>query len=70
MIIYERDFTIEELVEKSRQQTTQTVPTEGGALKFTGLEKNECSSTQTCLPKDDCPAVVQLWDDFKIYGCL
>ena len=34
-------------------------------LTISGLEKNECSSTQTCLPKDDCPAVVQLWDDFK-----
>merc|ERR1712088_250295 len=44
LIIYERDFTIEELVEKSRQQTTQTVPTEGGSLKFTRLEKNEFSA--------------------------
>ena len=44
LIIFEREFTIEELVEKSRQQTTQTVPTEGGALKFTRLEKNEFSA--------------------------
>ena len=44
LIIFEREFTIEELVEKSRQQTSQTVPTETGSLKFTRLEKNEFSA--------------------------
>ena len=34
-------------------------------LAVSGLEATECSSSQSCLPKEDCPAVAQLWDDFK-----
>ena len=34
-------------------------------LAVSALEATECSSSQSCLPKEDCPAVVQLWEDFK-----
>ena len=34
-------------------------------LAVSALEKTDCNSTQICLPKNDCPAMVQLWNDIK-----
>ena len=34
-------------------------------LAVSAVEKIDCNSTQICLPKNDCPAMVQLWNDIK-----
>ena len=44
LIIASRAYTIEELVEKSNRETSQAVPTETGALRFTSVGTNAFSA--------------------------
>jgi len=43
-IVYERDFTIEQLVERSLRSTKKTVETEGGELRFSSVGTNPFSA--------------------------